>query len=59
MTLMVSLIAPFYLLPQDNKNEMQSDFLSYFTLLALASALCDANGIVSSTIVFIKSRQLK
>ena len=33
-------------------------FFSYLTLLALALASCDANGIFNSTTVFIRSRQL-
>ena len=36
-------------------NKVQHDFFSHFTLLALASALCDANVIVNSTTAFIKS----
>ena len=47
------------LLVQDEQNEMQHDFFCHFTLLALASALCDANGFFNSTIVFIMWRQLK
>ena len=43
-TLMVSWIPPLYLFTQDDQNEMQHDFFSNWTLLALASPPCDANG---------------
>ena len=47
------------LLDQDDGNKMQHDFFSHLKLLALVSALYDANAIVSSTIIFIRSRCLK
>ena len=46
---------PWHLLVQDNQNEMWHDFFSHLTLLALASASCDANG----TVVCNTSRLLK
>ena len=52
--MMTSSIAPKHLLGQDGKNDMQHDFFSHLILLTLASASCDANGIVNSTIVFIR-----
>ena len=55
ITLMASSIASLHLLVQDDQNENQHDVLSHLTLLALASTSCDANGIISTTIVF-KSR---
>ena len=59
MTQMASSVAPLHFLVQDDQNEMQHDFFSHLTLLALASASCDATGIVNNTIVFITSTQLK
>ena len=59
MTLMASRIVPLQLLVQDDQNEIQHDFFSYLTLLALASEPCDANSIVRSTTVFTRSRQMK
>ena len=59
MTLMSSSISPVYLLVKYDQNEMQHDFFSHLTLLALPSGLCDANGIVNRTTVFIRSRQVK
>ena len=56
MTMMASSIAPLHLLVQGDQNEMQHDFLSHWTLLALTSASFDADGIGNSIIVFIKSR---
>ena len=58
MTLMASSISPMHLIVH-NYNEMKHNFFSYLTLLALASASCDANGTVNSTIAFSRSRQLK
>ena len=52
----VSSVTPFHFIGQDDQNEMQHDFFSHLTL---AWALCDANGIVYSTIVLIRSRWLK
>ena len=46
-------------LVQDDWNDIQHDLFSHLTLLVLASASCDAKGIVNSTIVFIKLRWLK
>ena len=59
MTLMASWRVPMDLFVQDDENEIQHDFFGNLTLFALASASCDDNGIVSSTIAFIKSRWLK
>ena len=41
------------MLAQDDQKEIQHDFSVIFTLLALASASCDVNAIVQSTIVLI------
>ena len=59
MKLMASTIGPMHLFVKGDQNEMQPDFFSHWTLFALASAPCHANGIVNSTNVFISSRQLK
>ena len=59
MTLMASSQAVLHLLVQDDHNAIMHDFCSHLTLLALASASCDANGIVNNPIVFITLRQLK
>ena len=59
LTLMASSISQLYLFVQDDQNKVQHHFFSHLTLLALALASCDANGIVNSTIIFIRSRQLK
>ena len=59
MTLTELSIEPLYLIVQDDQNEMHHYFLSHLTLLALASASCDASGTVNSTTVFIRSGQLK
>ena len=53
---MASSIAPLHWLVQDDQNDVQLDFFSHLTLVALASESGDANGIVSGT---INSRQLK
>ena len=55
MTLMASSIASMHLLIWDHWNEMQYDFFSYLTLLAMETASCDVNG----NTVFIRSRKLK
>ena len=59
MTLMAALIQSLHLLVQDDQNEMQNEIFSYLTLLVLASASCDANGIVNNLTVLIRTRQLK
>ena len=46
-------------LVQDYQNEMQHELFSYWSLLLLASAACDANVVINSNTVFIRSRQLK
>ena len=55
-TLIESTVAPWDLLVQDDHNEIQHDFFSHLTLLALASASCDGNDIVKSTIASMRSR---
>ena len=52
-------VVPLHLLVQDDQNEMQYDFFSHLTLLALALVSCDANAIVNNTIVLISSIKLK
>ena len=52
-TQMASSMEPMHLLVHDDQNEMQHDFFSHLTLLALASASYDATGIVNSTTVCI------
>ena len=44
---------------QDDQNEMKHDFFSHLTLLSLALAVCVANSIVNSNILFIRSTQSK
>ena len=56
MTLMVSSLSLKHLFVQDDQNEMKHDVLSH---LPLVSASGDANAIVNTTIVFIRSRLLK
>ena len=50
------LMALLLFLCQDDQNEVQHDFFGHVTLLAPASASHDADGIVNSTITFVKSR---
>ena len=59
MTLMASSVPLLHLIVEDDQNEKQHDFFNHLALLTLASPPCDSNGIVNSTIVFIRSRQLK
>ena len=47
------LMAPLHSLDQDDKNEVQHDFIGYVTPLAPASASHDADGIVNSTTTFL------
>ena len=51
--------APLHLFFQHDWNEVQHNIFSNLTLLALASASCDANSIVNSTIAFIRPTWLK
>ena len=59
MTLEVSSTAPLHLLAEDDRNKMQQDLLNHLTLFTLASTSHDANAVVSSTIVYTRSRWLK
>ena len=48
-------MATLYSLDQDNQNEAQHEFFDVI-LLALASASCDANDIITRTIALLRSR---
>ena len=43
-------------LGQDDRSEVQHDFLGHMMPLALASVSCDANSIVNGTITVLRSR---
>ena len=65
--LTLSSITPLHSLGQDDQNEVQHDSLDevqhdsldHITPLAPVSLACDADGIISSTIAFLRSRWLK
>ena len=50
-------MAPLHSIYQEDQNEVQHDFLGH--VIPLASAAHDADGVVSSTTAFPRSRQLK
>ena len=56
---MVLSMAKLHLVGHSNQNEVKHDFFSHMRPLLLALLSCDANCIITGTMLLIRSRQLK